>query len=357
MPFPHLSGLSMWLSHDYHVLSHDTHMQAWVVEQLRALWSPLLCLWSSWWVQWSSSLRCGGGGTWRRRLVPHRPDRGPWDWWAMCRRNGFCDFGDWKLLKMCIIPALKFLASNHFLPSSSSLSLSLSSTFPISPSSLSSFSFSSSSSFSSFSSSSSSFSFLLLLFLLLLLLFLLLYRENSVRWFWLTYGTERQKVNCKISTQVREDSILSFTENYWGWIVCFQMMWGCQFLLRSFHNTWRPCTPTATTSSQRSIRYACHWGTTWQSLDLIIHLPPPSFFLSFTPPPFLSSLPQIVSIKSPNLPHVQCSLPYNVNKNRYANINCCKYNRTQQFTHKVFSLAQAMCSTLRGAASATRYFP
>ena len=33
---------------------------------------------------------------------------------------------------------------------------------------------------------------------------------------------------------------------------------------------------------------------------------------------------QILSIKSPSLAHVQSSLPCNVIKNRYANINCCE---------------------------------
>jgi len=33
---------------------------------------------------------------------------------------------------------------------------------------------------------------------------------------------------------------------------------------------------------------------------------------------------QIIGIKSPSLPHVQCSLPANVSKNRYANINSCE---------------------------------
>lgn len=50
--------MSVWLSHDYHVLSHDTHVQVWVMEQLLVLWLPWCCLWFSWWAQWSSSLRC-----------------------------------------------------------------------------------------------------------------------------------------------------------------------------------------------------------------------------------------------------------------------------------------------------------
>ena len=35
-------------------------------------------------------------------------------------------------------------------------------------------------------------------------------------------------------------------------------------------------------------------------------------------------LSQMITIKSPGLPHLQGSASYNVMKNRYANINACK---------------------------------